>query len=197
MAFRALFLGTALVVGYAGMASAQQRSMNDGAPGLLRVWPQMGVWQAGLMRLNDGSLGCWLVTSHTSNDPDDRYFWGVRSKPDQSVIEIIDKNPLAVSGTKIDVSIDGLMVGSFPITKRLDLGGMHTVVADLTGPRAQTVLRLLRSGGGVKFVTAQATYSASLMGASQSLRNVDACLAEIRDLETSPEPPQASLSTPH
>jgi hypothetical protein len=188
MAVRALFLCIALLVGFAGAAPAQQRSMNDGAPGLLRIWPQIGVWQAALMRLNDGSLGCWVITSHSSNDPDDRYFWGVRSKLDQTAIEIIDKNPVAVSGPTIDVVIDGLTVGDFSITKRIDQSGMHTVAAELATGKGATLLRLLRSGGAVKFVTAKATYSASLAGAAQSLRNVDACLEEIHDLESSQEP---------
>lgn len=165
-------------------AVAQMRTNNPGAPGVLRQWPVSGVWGTLLVRLTTThKLGCVMLTGHRDLGTDEAYFWGIRRDAQDTVLEIIDSNPGAVSGTSISVTIDRTPVGAFPITKRIVNGSQVAVAAHLSEPQAARLINLMRVGGTVSYTTQTSTYTASLAGAGTELVHLAACSSEVAELE--------------
>jgi hypothetical protein len=174
----ALALAAALAVG-AGPANAQQRSPNVGAKGLLHVWPDSGVWAVALNRFVQGGLGCVMVTAYHNQSTGERYIWGIRQYEQQIGAVISDSELRAVAGPEIKVIVDDSIIGSYPVTRRLEPGnGFHSVVSELSAHDGRTLVDLMQVGGELRFVTDVATYSASLAGAEQAMRNFEACSRE-------------------
>jgi hypothetical protein len=176
-------------------AHAQERTPNSTSTGWLRVWPENASWGVGLTRLLDGGLGCLLLTWHINPASGERYLWGIRLRNigphDPSLaIEIIDNNENAIASPSIKVVIDNVPVGTYNITRRLGPNnGFHTILAELPSPDNSKLLRLLGVGGTIQFVTANSTYSAPLLGARQSMQNLQECGLEAMHL--------GSTSAPH
>ncbi len=170
-------------------ACAQQRTSNSNAPGLLRRWPLIGVWQSVLARsVVTHDLTCAMFTGYHNPNAGKWYVWGIRQDSKSVGIEIADSNPSMVAGPTIGVIIDSLPVGKYPITNRLASGGMNFVIADLSKNDAEKILRLVRLGGSLKFITHTATYSASLWGVRVSMMHLRTCVAEMTQLNAFQEP---------
>ena len=153
--------------------------MNNNGPGLLRLWPKTGVWQVGLYRREDGELACNLRTGHQNEQTGEIYIWGLRETPKGTILAIMDKNPAAVAGDTIRLFIDRTLIGSFKAPYRFEKAGMSYLGSEVFTPEQRTrILNLMRTGGSIEFATEGATYTASLDGTAESLRNFDACLGE-------------------
>ena len=178
---------TMMVVAFVAVAApvyAQQRTTNSGAPGMLRQWPVAGVWQTFLSRsVLTHDLVCAMLTGYNNQNTGERYAWGIRRGSKGAGLEIIDSNPTEVAGPSVSVTIDGLMVGTYPITQHGVIGAMTAVIAELSKPNADTLMNLIRLGGAIKFNTDAATYSASLMGVRIAMLNLDACFMEMIQLD--------------
>jgi hypothetical protein len=184
------FLMTMISVAFCLPASAQQRTPNNQTQGILRSWPANGGWEVALTRLLDGAFGCLLLTGHADQTSGERYFWGIRLRDQNLAVEIIDNNPQAVSGDSIQVVIDRVPVGTFPITRRLDTPGIsfHTALAELPSSDKQRIVNLIGVGGTIQFLTANSTYSAPLQGAQQSMQNFQTCTLEATHLNGASAP---------
>ncbi len=157
-------LGAAAAIGVSGSVSAQQRTPNGGATGVLRTWPGNADWQVAMTRLADGALGCVLLTGHTNPASGERYLWGIRWRDNSLAATIVDSNQQAVAGSTIAVTIDQVPVGTYQITRRLGPdGGMQSVTAELPAPDKDRLASLIGVGGPIQFVTANSTYSAPLL----------------------------------
>ena len=172
-------------------ASAQQRSPNQGTQGVLRSWPVTGVWQVSLVRFIDGGLGCLFATGHADQTTGERYVWGIRWRNDKSLTaSILENNENAIAGPSIQIVLDRVPIGTYPITRRLNAGvGFQSVAADLPELDKDKLLNLIGVGGEMQFITTASTYSAPLQGASQGLQNLKACSIEAAQLGGSPTPP--------
>ena len=165
------------------LAHAQQRTSNSGAPGLLRQWPMIGVWQVFLARsVVTHGLTCAMFTGFDNKNSGKRLLLGIRRAGDVLALEVIDSNPNEVAGPSISVTIDGLMVGTYAISRRQPNGAQTIALAELSRPDADTLMNLIRLGGAIKFSTDAATYSASLMGVPVSMMNLGSCVAEMTQL---------------
>lgn len=180
-----LGLVVAALLACAAPAHAQQRTNNASAPGVLRVWPRFGVWQTALARsVVTHDLTCITVTGYSNPQQGETYFWGIRQDGVTGALEISDNNPAETSVLSITVEIDGLAIGTYPITSRMAFGPANLAVAALSKPDFDRLMKLVRLGGAIKFTTAAATYSASLAGAGAALMNLSMCAAEMTQLET-------------
>lgn len=163
-------------------ASAQQRTMNGSAAGVLRQWPKSGPWEVALVRIPEGDLVCILATGHKNASVGDSYLWGFRSRAGAKAVLVADRNAQAVSGEAITISVDGVPAGTFPVSRRQSEGGMNGVRSDLGVEDFERMSRLLRLGGRIAFSTSVATYSETLQGASQALAFFNQCAAEVEHL---------------
>jgi hypothetical protein len=129
-----------------------------------------------------------FLTGHADQKSGERYFWGIRWRPESVAASITDNNQQAVAGPSIQIIIDTIPVGSYQISRRLNSGnGFQNVAADLPEADKDRVFNLIGVGGAMQFVTNSSTYSASLQGAQQGLRNLEACILEAHHL-TGPAP---------
>lgn len=163
-------------------ASAQQRTMDGSAGGLLRQWPPSGPWQVVLTRVKQDDLLCVMLTGHRDADAEELYFWGFRSRAGAKALVVADRNAQAVSGEAITISVDGVPAGTFPVVRRLSEGGMNFVSSDLDATEFERMTGLLRLGGRIAFSTPRATYSETLQGAAQALASFGRCAAEVKHL---------------
>jgi hypothetical protein len=181
---RLAMMALAAFIAVAAPVHAQQRTNNSGAPGMLRQWPVAGVWRTLLARsIVTHDLACAMFTGYNNQNSGERYAWGIRRAGDVAALEIIDSNPAEVAGPSISVTIDGLVVGTYSITRRLAVGDATYVIAELSKPNADSLLNLVRLGGAIKFTTNAATYSASLMGVRAAMMNLDSCVLEMTQLD--------------
>jgi hypothetical protein len=179
------FLGFLAMAALCVAALAQERSPNQGAQGILRTWPDSGVWGVALIRLVDGPLGCWLATGHSDQSSGERYFWGVRWRAESLAATITDNNQQAIAGPSIQVVIDKVPVGTYQISRRASGGnGFQNVVADFSHTDGDRMLGLISVGGAMQFITQASTYSASLQGAQQAMINFKACAMEAAHLNS-------------
>jgi hypothetical protein len=178
------------IVDPCGWAQAQQRTPNSTSAGMLRMWPENANWLVGLTRLLDGGLGCLLITGHVNPASGERYFWGMRLRDQSSLaVEVIDNNENAIASPSIKVMIDNVSFGTYPITRKLGPNnGLHTILAELPSPDNLKLLHLLGVGGTIQFVTANSTYTAPLLGARQSMQNLQECQIEAAHLSSTSAP---------
>lgn len=163
-------------------ASAQQRTMNGSAAGLLRQWPRSGPWEVVLTRENEGELLCVMVTGHRNADAGEFYVWGFRSWARMKAVFVLDRNAQAVSGEAVTILVDGVPAGAFPIGMRRSEGGVNAVASELDTMEFERMSGLLRLGGRIAFSTPMATYSETLQGAAQALAFFGQCTAEVEHL---------------
>ncbi len=168
-------------ISFAG-ASAQQRTMNGSAAGLLRQWPKAGPWEVVLTRANEGDLLCVMLTGHKNADAGELYLWGFRSRAGAKAVAVADRNAQAVSGEAITISVDGIPAGTFPVIRRRSEGGMSSISSDLEASEFERMSSLLRLGGRIAFSTSMATYGETLQGAAQALAFFSQCTAEVEHL---------------
>lgn len=180
---RALLAATLMLM-MSGTAFAQTRAANSGVPGnILRQWPQVGVWQAVLGRGLDHNLVC-AVLSGRAEAGHIQYVAGLSQRPHELSLTLSDVNKAAVSGSHIALIVDGVRVGDYLITTRVDdVSPLHSVRAPVPERETQRVMSLFRTGGTVQFVTDQFTYSFPLNGSAQSLGNMRDCLVEAANLD--------------
>jgi len=170
---------------------AQTSTWNTGAPGVLRGWPQAGAWQTLLAKRPDGTLSCLMLSGKTENGQL-QFVAGLRQVPGDLALLVSDIYPAKLTGDHVALLIDGVKVGDFPITRRVDdQGPLHTIGADVGSKDASRVLTLFRTGGEVRLITAQATYSFPLKGSAQSMANLRECLTEAQNLA-----PSSASATP-
>ena len=163
-------------------ASAQQRTMNAGAGGLLRQWPKSGPWEVVLTRTTEADLACVMLTGHKDVKTDELYLWGLRSRNGSKAVVVADRNAQAVAGDTITVSVDSVPTATYSVTKRRGENGMNAVASELDDPEFERMAGLLRLGGRVAFSTPMATYSETLHGASQALGFFNQCVVEVERL---------------
>jgi hypothetical protein len=178
-----LCLLTTALLAFAVPVHAQQRTNNANAPGVLRQWPRFGVWETVLARSMTNNLTCVTVTGYNNPQQGETYIWGVRQDAATVGLEISDSNPAETSVPSITVAIDGLVVGTYPITNRVSFGQMNLAIAAMSKPDFDGLMKLVRLGGAIKFTTSAATYSASLAGAGAALMNLNMCVAEMTQLD--------------
>jgi len=164
------------------LGAAQTRTMNANTPGLLRTWPAENNWQVILVHAIDNKYKCLDLTGQVSNN--DKYIFGFEWSSEQMYIVISDQNSEAASGTKVTLSVDNTMIGSYAVDKRASAEGMSTMRALIPMSEADRLSSLLKVGGNVQIGTDEATYSASLDGMTNSLNEVGACLTEAGALPT-------------
>jgi len=176
----------------------QQRSPNQGTQGLLRAWPQTGVWQVALFRLFDGALGCGLLTGLSDQGSRESYSWGIRWRGESIAATIADTNENAISGPSIQVIVDQIPAGTYQISRRINASNFHNVVADFPRFDADRIVSLINVGGAMQFVTNTFTYSAPLLGAPQGLQNLKTCSIEASQLGSAQgSTPQGTPTAPH
>ena len=169
---------------FISLAKAQERTMKPDAPGTLRVWPQIGHWQTVLFRGTKGEndLICLLGTAVKNKSGSFDYLWGIMGRKNIVSLVIVDKDKIAVSGNNISVIIDGIPVGSYPITKSHSTNNHKFIISDLSNSSSSRIESLFASGGRVEFKTAEAQYTASLEGAGVGINNFRECLNEISEI---------------
>jgi hypothetical protein len=179
-----LGLVVAALLACVGSANAQLRTNNANTPGVLRQWPRFGVWETVLARsVATHDLTCVMATGYNNLSQGENYVWGIRQDAATVGLEIADSNPAETSVPSITVTIDGLTVGTYPMTNRVSFGQMNLAIAALSKPNAESLMKLVRLGGAIKFSTSAATYSASLAGVGAALMNLNMCVAEMTQLD--------------
>jgi len=98
-----MFFAAALAILGLTAPKAQERAPNPGTQTQLREWPISGVWGVRLIRIVDGSLGCWLGTGHADQTSGEQYLWGVRWRPENIGATITDNNQRAIAGPSIQI----------------------------------------------------------------------------------------------
>lgn len=167
----------------AATAHAQTKMPNGNSPALLRTWPQAGVWQTFLARGKDQQLACGMLSHHQEGGRT-TYFAGLRQLPDDLSINLGDIDKAGVSGDSIDLFIDGVPVGSFPITRRIDNESeFHAIAATVPKAETQRVMNLFSIAASIKLVTQGATFAFPFTGAAQSLLNMRNCNLELANLQ--------------
>jgi hypothetical protein len=183
---RSVFTAALLASALSSAALAQERVPNPGKSGIIRSWPDSGVWGVALARLVDGGLGCWLGTGHTNTATGEKYIWGLRWRLAGLGVAIVDNNEWATRAPSIEIIVDRISIGTFSITRTIDLGnGFRNVVADLQEPDAGKLVELMGVAGTIQLSTKNFSYSAPLQGASQALANLKACTIEVGHLNSS------------
>jgi hypothetical protein len=178
---RAAMVGATLFL--PSMADAQTKTPNSGSPIVLRQWPQIGVWQTALFRREDQRLACGMFSGRADAGRL-LYLAGVRQLPDDLSLSILDSDWSALSGDQIALVIDGVQVGNYPITKRInDKGVYRSILATIPKSEWQRVISLFRTGETVRFVTAASTFTFPLNGAAGSLLNMQNCIIEAANLQ--------------
>ena len=122
------------------------------------------------------------MTGYHNFSSGERYLWGLIHLGQNIDVEIIDTNPVAVSGPAIKVIVDGAVVGDFPITRRVNIGSFHMVRSRLSPKDGGILERLMSVGGNIEFVTDTVTYSASLAGAQKAMQDFFACSVEANQI---------------
>ena len=168
-----------------GSAFAQQRTLNEDAPRLLRQWPQSGAWSVFLGRASGGDLFCAMVTGVPAQANGEAYFWGLRDRHKKLALVISDRNSQAVSGDAVRVYVDGASVGSFAVNRRLTVDGANSVAAELSPSELTRITNFFRLGGQIAFRTDVANYAASLQGAPVAFNNFAQCGLEADQLDSS------------
>lgn len=150
--------------------------MNRNAPGRLRLWPESGDWQVGLIRNNRDALRCILATG-VRYDAAPEYMWGVISGKTRMWLMIAATNPSAVGGDAIRLAIDGVAIGSYPVTHRTRNPGPagNLIESQLPTDTVKRINGLLATGGNISLRTSEATYKGHLDGTSSIMRYFDQC----------------------
>ena len=175
-----------IAIGFCTPTFAQQRSPNPGAPGVLRQWPVSGNWVTFLTRsATTHQLACIVATGYRDPLADEQYYWGILRTTSELRVVITDENPNALAGSSILVAIDDSTVANYSIIDRRSFGA-KTIIGATVGD-AELLIRLLRLGGSLKFITGSSTYSASLAGAKQATTYMDECLEEVAQLDRVPD----------
>ena len=174
----ALRICASIAIAFAMLSSAhaQQRPSKPRAQTLPRAWPVSGPWGVVLLRLNDGPLGCLLTTGRNANG--EQYIWGLRWRRENVGVYITDSNQEAIAGPTIQVFVDKLPFGSYPVNKRVAQDGFYNVTAELPPAESDRVLNAINVGEEMHFVTSSFYYSEKLEGAPQALMNLKACSVE-------------------
>jgi len=166
-------------------ASAQQRVPNAGTGDVKRVWPQSGVWLVALEgHFQSKELQCNVITGWENLDAGEFYMWGWRDFKGEFAFSVADKTSRAVSGDNIQIFIDDVRIMAVPIKNRIEVNGFYSISAPITSDRKDTVLSLLKSGGSIKIITDNFTYSASLSGSRLVMRYFDECRGQADRLNT-------------
>ena len=132
----------------------QQRSINATTPRqIVREWPHSGPWGVILAIAKDSSSSCLLPTGEHDPNTGALYLWGLRRNRGNTGLIIIDKNRQAVAADTIKVLIDGIAIAAYPISQRFEDGEAHTVWAEIPQRAVDTISKLLRVGGAIKFTT--------------------------------------------
>ncbi len=179
-----LVFALSILLACTSVVQAQERTMKSDAPGTLRVWPQIGHWQVVLFRGDKGpnDLICLLGTAVVKTPGNFSYLWGIVERNSVTGLIIDDKNKFAVSGNNISVVVDGVPIGTYPITKHHSNNVQKMIISELSNSSALRIESLFVSGGKVEFKTGEATYSESLSGAGKEINNFHDCVNELGNL---------------
>jgi hypothetical protein len=111
------------------------------------------------------------------------YLWGFRWRQDSLAAFLMDANSDAVDGTSMQIRVDTISVGLYPITRRANNGGGFQVSAEIPKNEWKRILELIHSGASLDFVMKNVTYNAPLTGAPQAIGNFRSCSDQARNLE--------------
>jgi hypothetical protein len=176
-------IGLALLLAFvSASASAQTKTPNPEAAQILRAWPITGIWQTLLGRREDQTLSCIMLSGH-KDAGQVSYVAGFRQLPKELALVVGDREQDAISGNHVRLLIDGVEVGDFPITKRVDdKTAMHSISATVPERDSRRVINLFKTGSDVKFLTDKATFDFPLTGATAGIENMRQCLTEVANL---------------
>jgi hypothetical protein len=138
------------------------------------------------LELRGVTLDCLLATGLSDQATGEHYHWGIRWRTDSLAATITDNNETAISGPSIQIIVDRIHVGTYPIGRRVGANGFHSVTAEISGADKDRLLSVISVGGAMQFVTNTSTYSAPLEGASLGLQNLRACSIEASQLGGAP-----------
>lgn len=170
----------AIIFAMLSSAHAQQRPQKPRPQTLPRAWPVSGPWGVVLLRLNDGPLGCLLTTGRNANG--EQYIWGLRWRRENVAVFITDSNQEAVAGPTIQVVVDRVPFGTYPVNKRVAQDGFYNATAELPSAESDRMLSAINVGQDMQFVTSSFFYSEKLQAAPEALTNLKACSIEANRL---------------
>lgn len=157
---------------------AQTRSTKE----VERTWPPSETWGTALLGTIAGPLIC-LTLTRSGGAPTEDWGVGVAKFGEESMLMIVDPRPANVVVVKtIQLFVDNALVGTFAAHPMPGSPERTIFEAPLNIEQWTRVLNLMRLGDSIKFATETSTYAANLRGAAQSLANLDACIAEAREL---------------
>lgn len=175
-------IAVALLASSTVPAVAQTKTPNATASQALRSWPQTGGWQTVLLRREDQTLTCAMLSARQEAGRI-QYVAGIRQRPNDLALVVGDRDPGGVSGDHIRLTIDGVEVGSYEVTQRIDnKSELHSVAALVPQSDKQRIINLLRAGAEAKFTTDTSTFSFPLSGASGSIETMRECVLEAANL---------------
>lgn len=162
-------------------ALAQERTLSNNSPGTLRIWKQTGHWQVGLIRNTKHQLTCLLGTGKLNSSRQITYLYGLVHRNNSTRLFIIDRDDSALSGNTISVRVDGVSVGSYPITYRHDSKNaiLGVIESKLSENQDYRIEHLFSYGSRLEFKTDGATYLSSLGGAGQGIFDFHNCINEV------------------
>lgn len=128
---------------------------------------------------------CLLATGKLSPAKTLLYLYGLADKDNATSIVIVDSDQPAVSGTAISLRVDGVSVGSYPVTYRSHGNNAppFTIESKLSGSSTTRVENLLLYGSQITLATSGATYSSSLQGFRKGISQLENCAKEVDALQ--------------
>jgi len=171
-----------LLAGSTVPAVAQTKTPNANASQALRSWPQTGSWQTVLLRREDQTLSCAMLSARREAGRI-QYVAGIRQRLTDLALVVGDRDPGGVSGDHIRLTIDGVEVGSYQVTQRVDdKSEIHSVAAVVPEAEKQRIINLFKAGAEAKFTTGSSTFSFPLNGAVGGIENMRQCVVEAANL---------------
>lgn len=166
-------------------AIAQERRLSNHSPGTLRVWPKTGHWHVVLIRNTRHHLTCLLATGKFNPSHQITYLYGILYRNKIGSLFIIDKDQSALSGNAISVIIDGVSLGSYPVTykPKFQNAPLDAIESKLPKKEYYRIKNLFSYGSHLEFKTNGATYSSSLNGARQGILDFNHCINEVSALQ--------------
>lgn len=166
-------------------AFSQERTLSNDVARVLRVWPASGRWQVILLRNEKHKLMCILGTGKLSPAKITLYMYGLAEKDNSLSLIIVDQNKSALSGHNIASVIDGVSIGSYPITywNQNPISASYVIESKLSNQQGRRIENLLAFGSTIKLITNGATYQSSLDGIRGELHNFKNCIREVKDLQ--------------
>lgn len=136
----------------------------------LRQWPSHNQWLVFLGKTPQDSLMCSMVAT-AGNER----FWGIRLRKSGPILTATARDPKDLAGKSLRFTVDGVFVGSYPITIRREREGMFLAASEISTSDLPFLERLFEIGGKVTFATDFDSATVSLEGADRALQDLGKC----------------------